>query len=485
MNKAITYGTVCSGIGCAEQAADQFGWRQLFCSEIDPFASAVLAHHRPSVPNLGDMTLLCEKVHMGECPAPDVLIAGTPCQAFSIAGARRSLDDARGNLTLALVELFDAVDFVRIAHGEEPGILVWENVPGVLSVGDNAFGCFLGALVGADAAIPPFGNKGRWPRAGLVRGSRRSASWRILDAQWFGVAQKRRRLFVVAGAGDRFDPSAVLLESEGGAGNPRPSREARKDVADPFANCAGSYGGYRNDADAVNNLIVPELSHALSSSRGVSRVGDPRRQDILVAYGGNNTSGPIEVATARNAHGGPHGRLDFETETFVVQTVSLRGRDGGGTVEVGGDLATAVRASQGGGDKPHVLVSTVQGGDVAHALNTANNGKHCSEDGTGRGVSIIAFDARQDTVSSEESFGSLGSSSPQSQAIATIMSGVRRLTPVECERLMGLRDNFTNVPYRGKPAADGPRYRAIGNGMVVPVMCWILFRLEEHMRGLM
>lgn len=197
----MRFGSVCSGIEAASVAWEPLGWKAAWFSEIEPFPSAVLAHHFPDVPNHGDMTALPERILSGEVEAPDLLCGGTPCQAFSVAGLRKSLDDDRGNLSLIFTEVADAIDSVRTISGKQPAIIFWENVPGVLNTKDNAFGCFLGQLVGADSPLTP--DSGRWPCAGYVVGPKRKAAWRVLDAQYFGVPQRRRRVFVVASARER------------------------------------------------------------------------------------------------------------------------------------------------------------------------------------------------------------------------------------------------------------------------------------------
>lgn len=189
------------------------GWKPVGFSEIEPFPSAVLKHHYPSVPNFGDMTTLPERILSGEIKAPDLLVGGTPCQAFSVAGLRNSLNDDRGNLSLTFIGIANAIDHVRAARGQQPVIIVWENVPGVYNTKDNAFGCFLAGLADEDTPLVPAGE--RWTNAGSVLSHKRRIAWRTLDAQFFGVAQRRRRCFVVASARTEFRPEEVLFEFEG------------------------------------------------------------------------------------------------------------------------------------------------------------------------------------------------------------------------------------------------------------------------------
>ena len=223
----LTYGTVCSGIEAPSSAVDPLGWRPLWFSEIEPFPKAVLAHHYPHVPDLGDMTTIPARIRAGSIPAPDVFIGGTPCQSFSVAGLRKGLADPRGQLTRTFVEILDALDDVRTQDGKPPAICLYENVPGILSDKDNAFGNFLAALVGEDEPLQPAGP--RWTDAGCVLGPTRTAAWRILDAQYFGVAQRRRRVFVVVCArGAGVDPLEVLLVEEGVRRDPPTRGEAGK-----------------------------------------------------------------------------------------------------------------------------------------------------------------------------------------------------------------------------------------------------------------
>jgi DNA (cytosine-5)-methyltransferase 1 len=235
----MKFGSVCSGIEAASVAWNKLGWSASWLAEIEPFPSAVLAHHYPDVPNFGDMTQLPEKILSGEIEAPDVFCGGTPCQAFSIAGNRNSLDDARGNLSLIFCEIADAIDTVRSI----PTIIFWENVPGVLNTKDNAFGCFLAGLAGEDGELKPSGKK--WTNAGCVFGPKRAVAWRVLDAQYFGLAQRRKRVFVVASARDGFNPAEVLFEFDGLRRDTAPGRNKGETVATDVEESVRAYNKQR------------------------------------------------------------------------------------------------------------------------------------------------------------------------------------------------------------------------------------------------
>lgn len=209
----LQFASICSGIEAFSVAWKPLGIAPAWFSEIETFACDVLAHHYPDVPNHGDMTRIADRLLDETIPAPPILVGGTPCQAFSIAGFRKGLADPRGGLSLKYVELANAIDQVRTRRNEPESIVVWENVPGVLSDKDNAFGCFLAALAGEEDEL--HSPRKTWSHAGIVFGPQRTIAWRVLDAQYFGVAQRRRRVFLVASARTGFDPAAVLFESEG------------------------------------------------------------------------------------------------------------------------------------------------------------------------------------------------------------------------------------------------------------------------------
>lgn len=360
----MRFGSVCSGIEAASVAWSPLGWEAAWFAEIEPFPSAVLAHHYPHVPNLGDMTTIARRVLSGEVEAPDLLCGGTPCQAFSVAGLRKSLDDDRGNLTLKFVELADAIDHVRARAGLDPADIFWENVPGVLSTKDNAFGCFLAGLAGEDEPLvsprPPDAQGRRtWSNAGCVYGPKRAIAWRTLDAQYFGLAQRRRRVFVVASAGDRFDPATVLFEWDGLRRDTPPSRKAGEEVAGragpgsasgsrhnshwnggvhpPLSQAsqtrAGGIGGSNQEIFEQGGAgLVPGVAPTLDASFG--RLQGCSGQDanhghghLVTAFGGNRTSGSIDISPALLAQPGSGYKGDFESETFLVQETAhtLRG----------------------------------------------------------------------------------------------------------------------------------------------------------------
>lgn len=321
----LKYGSICSGIEAATAAWHPLGMEPVWFAEIEPFPSAVLAHHYPRTPNLGDMTKLGALVLAGKIKAPDVLVGGTPCQAFSVAGMRQGMLDPRGALTIKYVELADAVDHVRTSRNQPESIIVWENVPGVLSDKGNAFGCFLGALAGEDCELQPPGK--RWQDAGCVYGPKRTIAWRILDAQYFGLAQRRRRVFLVASARADFDPTAVLFEREGVRRDTAPRRGEGQDVTGtaPFGPALQCGCGH---------VFSEELGHyGCPNCEGdegpaVSMFGG------IPAFGGHSLSGSVERSATLTAK---DTRMDMESETFFVQpshdvtgTLSSRSTGGGG-----------------------------------------------------------------------------------------------------------------------------------------------------------
>lgn len=477
----ITYGSVCSGIEAASVAWEPLGMKAAWFSQFDPehnysrgpdFPSAVLAHHWPEVSNLGDMTKIADKVLNGEVNAPDILVGGTPCQAFSVAGARAGLSDPRGQLTLSYVDLANAIDKKRASEGKRPTVIVWENVPGVLNSKDNAFGCFLGALSGEDDQLIPPGKK--WANAGCVFGPQRTVAWIVKDAQYFGVAQRRRRVFVIASARTDIDPAKILFESDSVRRDTAPSREAGKAVAALTANGVGTCGPDDNQGQA-GHLI------------------------------------PISTSTWPVSHclnAGGMGRIDYETETMVVH-----GTQDPDTLK---DMAHALGRNHGQENAVISFSSKDNGQDAAIEISpTLRAGGHNTSHANAGAPPAVVRITLEGSLTPWETQGSRiqGSDGVSSTLAANPNGGtriepilhnmcVRRLTPVECERLQGFHDNHTLIPTEKRKqitaeeyaylrhhnplmtaeqayrlAADGPRYKAIGNSMAVPVMKWIGERL--------
>lgn len=443
-NMPITFGSVCSGLEAASVAWGPLGWRAAWLAEIEPFPCAVLAHHYPDVPNLGDMTKIAALVRDGFVPAPDVFCGGTPCQAFSIAGLRNSLDDERGNLSLVFCEIADEIDARRAAAGLLPTVVFWENVPGVLSTKDNAFGCFLAGLAGEDDPIEPPG--GKWAYAGCVYGPARTVAWRILDAQYFGVAQRRRRVFVVASAGEGFDPAQVLFEFDGVRRDSPPSREPVQSVAGTITTSLGRRGGHP-DCGSTPGLL----------------------QAVAFGFGGNCAQ--TDTARALSAHPGG-SRLDFETETFLVQSAyplqnATRGKDqnGLGIGDAGAPMYTLDNGSQHGvALAPIAFSSKDYGSDACVDLSpTLRAGNDAGSHANAGSPPAMAFDARQNTISSTEVFGALGSSSPQAQAVCIHADAIGRtgeaLTPsADAEGRIRLRNPGMGI------IDDGTSYNLMASG---------------------
>lgn len=567
----MKFGSVCSGIEAASVAWHPLGWKAAWLAEIEPFPSAVLAHHYPDVPNLGDMTKIADRIRSGEIEAPDVFCGGTPCQAFSVAGLRKSLDDARGNLSLTFCEIANEIDSARSVRGEQPTIVFWENVPGVLNTKDNAFGCFLAGLAGEDDPLVAPG--GKWTNAGAVLGPKRAVAWRVTDAQYFGVAQRRRRVFVVASARDGFDPTAVLFEFDGLRRDIAPSRESRE-VAPTIPSRSTAGGGLGTDFDLDGGVIesrggekqwpaeisctldttfgtkqgledqhvnagcpmfVPVTTHTLrgegfdasedgtgrgtpivpvafdttqvtsKTNRSNPKPGDPCRPLAAGAHAPSVAFAIQAGALRTNPNSGPDGvgvqadhayTLEARSEVQAVAAVSIqdvRGTDkaqnGRGWNDDGSAYTLDTHATQG------VIVGAL-------ACNTGPNGHDAGNFACNQAVdaghvlpvfSPVAYTTKLHNTGSnnagkifEERTTCLDANSPP-PALLTAMQ-VRRLTPVECERLQGFPDGYTQIPWRKKPAGDcpdGPRYKALGNSWAVPNVAWIGLRIQAHLDGLL
>lgn len=474
----MRYLSLFSGIEACSVAWAPLGWECVAVAEIEPWPSRALAHHYPHVPNLGDVTKVTEE-QIAALGRIDVVVFGSPCQDLSVAGKRKGLDGARSGL------FFTAMQIVGWARQWcDCRFALWENVPGAFSSNKGRdFAAVVDAMAGLEGTgVPPKG----WGTEGCALGSEAMVEWSTLDAQWFGVAQRRRRVFALADFGDWRNRPPILLEPESVRGDTAPSREAGQDITHSVAPCL------------------------TSSGRGVERTGDTRGQDPVVAV-----------------------------------SVALRGREGGGTAELGGNVAGTLRASGGGGDKPHVLtglqrpVLSASTGDVSHCLNAGGMGwidyetetmivtsevvsptlmsgssspaAHGKKNGTDREALVvhlpaIAFNsnAQPDEMKFDEHVSAPLTCSQYSAVavrdVSPTLTGnygkqvdnsdtalgpnvvfpnarVRRLTPRECEKLQGFPPDYTAIP----KAKDGPRYKALGNSMAVPVMRWIGQQIDYAM----
>lgn len=328
----MRYGSVCSGIEAATVAWHELGWKPVWFAEIEKFPSQVLKHHYPDVQNLGDMTKIAEKVKNNEVEAPGILVGGTPCQAFSVAGLRNSLDDDRGQLSLEFVRLANEIDSARFIRGFEPAIIVWENVPGVLNTKDNAFGCFLGALSGEGCELQPTGKK--WSNAGCVFGPQRQVAWRVLDAQYFGLAQRRKRVFVIASARKECI-SEILFEQKGMFGDSEESRGKREGVtrnsmSDTFK--AIGIGGITVNA-GINKELMPTL---------LAR----KEADGYVIHG---TQDPISSTKTAHCLGRNNGQENVICEPAYAMIADT-------TPKISKQINGTLRSSGGGGIVPSSVV---------------------------------------------------------------------------------------------------------------------------------
>lgn len=409
----LRYFSAFSGIEAASVAwrGTPLGWECAGLAEIDKFASRVLAARFPNVVNYGDVTKITE-AQIKALGRVDVFIFGSPCQDLSVAGKRKGLAGERSGLFHDAMRI---VGWLRQHCGLR--FALWENVPGAFT--SNAgldFAVVVGELAGlADVAaiVPPEGRdkKGciKWGNEGAIVGDEAMVEWSTLDAQWFGVAQRRRRVFALADFGDWAGRPPILLECEGMRGDSAPSRGAREEVAGTLT---ARLGEGVQGRDAYTGLLRP-----------------------VMAFGGNN-SAEIDVATNLTAHGGPNGRLDFKSETFIVHH------------------------------------------EVAHTLRA--EGFDASEDWTGRGTPLIAFHHNaqpQHMNFDEHTTASLTCSQFAAVALHDSDWKVRRLTPRECERLQAFEDDWTKI----KGAKDGPRYKALGNSMAVSVINWIGRSIESSL----
>ena len=472
----MRFGTVCSGIGAPEQAWQELGWECVFASEIEKFPSAVHQIRFPGVPNLGDMT----KFKEWNDYAIDLICGGTPCQSFSVAGLRKGLDDPRGNLMLT---------FGAITARYKPRWIVFENVPGLLSSGDGGdFGSFLGMLV-----LLGYG-----------------FAYRVFDAQYFGLAQRRKRVFVVGHFGGQWQrAAAVLFDRASVCGNSAPRRETREGITGTLSARTKGGGGLGTDFDLGGGLTTtpevcgeraahsPRHGHAMTTQQAAESgqlVPEIARAVAAKRDGYNDGSDQTyipEVAWALQERDAKGVAIDTKDGHLIVTPILEAGarqgekadlRDGLGVGEPGDPMFTLQAGKQ------HAIAfDTTQVSSVANYSNP-KPGDACHPLAAGAHPPAIAFSCKDSgndagPLAPTLRSGNHDGSHANGGVMPAVSDGmrVRRLTPRECERLQGFPDNFTMIPWNSRAAEDcpdGPRYRTLGNSMAVPVMRWIGERIK-------
>jgi DNA (cytosine-5)-methyltransferase 1 len=447
----MNYLSVCSGIEAATVAWHPLGWRAVGFSEIEKFPSQVLAHHYPDVPNLGDMTKFKEWNLESNV---DVFVGGTPCQSFSVAGLRKGLDDPRGNLMLT---------YLAIANQYRPKWLVWENVPGVLSSnGGRDFATFLGGLGECGYGF----------------------AYRVLDAQYFGVAQRRRRVFVVGYLGDWRRAASVLFECHSLSGNPAPCRQKRQS----FTPNSGTSVESSFDCGVE---LSPTLSARDYKDAGTDGINKNSAKMISVTKAWPAEVAPTLTTDFANKLGqnnqhiyGQNGGMFVQSQPVSFDLAQITSKVNGTRVEPGLPVSTLAKGSQMHVAQPIFFEPRSPDGvpriypmdGASPTLNTMGGGQRepCVTHAVGTDLYNGAITGDVAATMSTHGGDGTGTGPTVMQAMA-----VRRLTPVECERLQGFPDNYTDIKPRDKATPDGPRYKALGNSMAVPVMAWIGKRIQE------
>ena len=513
----MRYLSVCSGIEAASVAWKHLGWKAVALSEIEKFPCEVLKHHYPDVPNLGDMTLLTKNEYLNEQQI-DLLVGGTPCQSFSVAGLRAGLDDERGNL---------AIEYIRLLEHKRPKWFLWENVPGVLSSNGGAdFASILSGWTGRDIAPQSFGI------SGVIEGQFYSVAWRVLDSRHFGVPQRRRRVFVVGYIGsDWRPPVAVLFERESLRRDFTPSRKTRK--ATTTSTVAGTQGGDINcqpngisgamtrkwakgtggpAGDEHYNLIV-QPAYGISANivdrtekSGCQRLGVIENESYTLTKSDKHcVMQPIVIDRAA-FNQGVNAKYDAQiehTETapclvksgpHAVMTQPIILDDQGGNVMTVYDQGhVGTLRAQTHGHEPIVCLPintmTVQGrpsddGRMGSGIGQDGEPQNTITKGHSHAVfvaypAICYFDDRRQglEINNEISPTAIKHWGNSAHNIPFVQqSMVRRLTPLECCRLQGFPDDYMD----GVPnASDSKWYAAFGNSMTVNVMKWIGERIDK------
>lgn len=418
----MTYASLFTGAGGADIGLHRAGFTPLWFAEIDKFASSVLAHHFSDIPNHGDIT----KLDPAKLEAPFLLWMSPPCQDLSVAGKRKGLSGERSGL------FFDAIRIAANLVRRGTRIIAMEQVPGLLSShGGNDFRAVLSAFLEIGA---------------------RDVAWAVLDAQWFGVAQRRERAFFVADFGGS-SASEILALAEGLCGNPSPSR-GEGEIATIWV-----------EGDSKENCI-PEIARALKiNSHHADRPGAmcfiPRVADTLGATSSRNNN-------AVNA-------LNYVGYTVFDVAATLGTPQGGANdlARLGEVIPIKECASNQwskGFEKGACGPGIGNDGDPTYCLGALASNMHGVAFGWNKSQSqTLKFDVKTDALQA----------SPTSNPAAVVFQCVRRLTPRECERLQGWPDDWTRHGATGE-ISDTQRYKMIGNGVASPVAEWIGKQIKKY-----
>lgn len=516
----MKYLSLFSGIEAAAQAWHDLGWTPVALSEIEPYPCAVLQYHYPEVPNLGDVTKITEE-RIKSLGAIDIVVFGSPCQDLSIAGKREGLFNDVGNVTRSGL-FFHAIDIFGWARKHcGARFALWENVAGAYSSNKGRdFAAVVSHMAGLEnVGVPENG----WGTEGCAVGDNGMLEWSCLDAQWFGVAQRRRRVFALLDIGDWTGRPPILLEPNGLRGDSPPSRKTGQEITGTLKACAGKSGGWSNSVDhAAAGYMQPVcMAHGQGGAEifeGLSPTLNCNHEQpiILEDQGGSiiniRTDGVIGTLR-RETHGHQPAVLAFAQNTR--DEVRIIGGDG--------KIAGALAAESGMKQQTYVALNpNAQAAQLPDDSrdNSINDGLTCSQNAAvaypldlrnalrdpdkhdsqnRQGVGIGNAEEPVPTLNTTHihgvAIGWSGDTTPkyaidttttmraqqggEGFGVMTPTLQVRRLTPVECERLQGFPDGYTLVAFRGKPAADGPRYKALGNSMAVPVMRWIGERIAR------
>lgn len=419
----MRYLSLFSGIEAATQAWQPLGWECVAVSEIEPFPCAVLEHHYPDVPNLGDVTKITEQ-QIKDLGQIDLVVFGFPCQDLSVAGGRKGFQGERSSL------FYDAIRVIEYAKrhcGTRFALL--ENVPGAFSSNKGAdFTEVVKHMAGLDDLDTP---KNGWGKEGAAVGDNGLLEWSVLDAQWFGLAQRRKRVFAIVDFGDWASRPPILLERESLRGDSAPSRETRQDFTADVRASATKRGFDKQRIGQYADNNVASTCAARDYKDATDLVVEPCQKVVGACY----------TLTTNYRHAVAYGCTPTTLDEHKVNAITASYGLGGADLET----------------KPLVM----QLMDESYCFDSANMGLSLNKEVA---ATLCAHNSKQ----------------PQNVLRANY--AVRRLTPIECEKLQGFPPNFTKIPYRNKSADDCPngvRYKALGNSMAVNVMAWIGQRVQQ------